>query len=216
MTRNHWLLGTFLLIAGAGTGCTTTVEVAVPPRVDLGQYDRIGLIQFASNSGDPIERLGTQKFLQSVQTAQPGTPILELGTDQQVLASINHKQWSTEAIRTIGEDHGVDAVVIGRIDLDEAKPNIELTSLLKTLSARADVEVSLSTRLLETAGGATVWTNSATATSTVARADLTKKGAGILGVTDPDAVYGGLVEGLVHDITDDFRVHYEQREVPNK
>ena len=202
-----------LLLVIATTGCTSTVEVAVPPRVDLGQFDSIGLIEFSSNSGKDVGRLGSQKFLQAVQAAQPGTPILELGSERQVLASINQGQWSARAIKAIGKTHGVDAIVIGQIDLEEAKPSIELSTFIKTLSARADIEASLNGRLVETAGGATIWTDSASASSTVAHADWTKKGAGHLGATDPDAVYGRMVEGLVHQITDDFRVHYETRQV---
>src|SRR5438067_6990805 len=73
-----------LLIVGCSSN-TTTVRVAVPPRVNLHAYLTVGLVTFSSSTADAdLERLSTQRFLQEVQADQPGTRVVELGRNSDV------------------------------------------------------------------------------------------------------------------------------------
>src|SRR5215212_6746934 len=79
------LLTFSMLILGCSS--TKTVRVAVAPRMDLRPYPVVGIVTFTSNRNDgELDRLATQKFLESVQAAQPGTRVVELGSQQEVLA----------------------------------------------------------------------------------------------------------------------------------
>jgi uncharacterized lipoprotein YajG len=197
------------------TACssTRTVRVAVPPRVDLSHYQSIGLVAFTSNANRDVERIATDRFLREVQAAQPGTRVVELGTEQEVLASVNAKQWNAKALRAVGEQRGVEVLVMGRVDLEKVKPQVSVSTMWKSLSASADVNASLTTRLVETGTGATAWTDAAEVTTNVAHADLSGR-SGTFGARDPEAVYGGMMDHLVCEVTDDFREHYVYRKVP--
>jgi hypothetical protein len=203
------------VLSGIGCSSTKTITVAVPPRMDLKPYPVVGLVAFTSNANSDLEQLATQKFLHAVQSAQPGTRVVELGSEQNVLGSVDRRSWDTQAVRAIKEKHGVDVVVVGRLEMAKAKPqvNVSAASVWKSVSARSDVNVLMSAKLMETGSGATMWTNSANATANVAHGSFDNHGGGF-GVRDPETVYGGMIEDLACRITEDFRMHYVQRRVP--
>jgi hypothetical protein len=178
----------------------------------------VGLVTFTSNAHGELDRLSTQKFLAAVQAAQPGTRVVELGNEAQVLASVKRNSWDAATLKAIKETHGVDVIVMGRLDVEKAKPDFQVSamSMLKHMSVRADVNAALSARLVETASGATMWTNGAKMTANVANADFNNRGQGSFGASDPEAAYGEMVEGLVCRVTEDFRVHYVTRRVPRE
>jgi hypothetical protein len=209
-----WGLIVLLLSAGCSSG-TRTVRVAVPPRVDLHAYPMVGLVTFTSNGKGELDRLSTERFLAALQAAQPGTRVVELGTEAQVLASVNRNSWDAGTLRAIKETRGVDVIVMGRLDVEKAKTDFQVSamSMLKSMSVRQDVNAALSARLVETGTGATMWTNGAKMTANVANADVSNRG-GSFGASDPQAAYGEMVDGLVFRVTDDFRVHYVTRRVP--
>ena len=216
MNNKAFLFGVIALLLA--TGCssgTRTVRVAVPPRVDLAAYPMVGLVTFSSNSKGELDRLSTDKFLEAVQAAQPGTRVVELGSEQQVLASVKRNTWDAATLRAIKETHGVDAVVIGRLDVKKARADVQLSTaaVFKKLSVRQDVDAALTTRLLEANSGATMWTDSSKLTATVSGASFNSRGEGHFGATDPQEAYGEMVQGLVWDVTDAFRVHYVTRRV---
>jgi hypothetical protein len=205
-----------LLIAPAlfvGCSSTKTIRVAVPPRVDLRTYPVVGLVTFSSNRDADLERLATQKFLESVQCAQPGTRVVELGSEQQVLASLGQKSWDTAALHAVKKNHDVDVVIVGRLDMQKAKPQVQLSTMWKSLSAKADVTASLTARLFETQSGATMWTDSSKLSTTIANGSINSSGGGHLGMRDTEAAYGNMVGQLVFDVTDAFREHYVTRRV---
>jgi hypothetical protein len=196
-------------------GCshTKTVRVAVAPRVDLHSYPMVGLVTFSSNAKGELDRLSTQKFLEQVQAAQPGTRVIELGTEADVLGSVGRRSWDATTLRSVKETHGVDVVVIGRLDVKQSKPNVSLSTIVKSLSVSKDVDAALSARLLETSTGATMWASGAQCTANVANASFNNRGEGNFGATDPEGAYGKMLDGLVCRITEDFRTHYVTRRV---
>jgi hypothetical protein len=205
-----FLVAPFLLLACSST---RTVKVPVPPRVDLRAYPVVGLVGFESNADSELERLTTQKFLQEIQAAQPGSRVVELGPEAEVLSSTGRRSWDAAALRSVGEQHNVNAVLVGRLDLEKVKPELQLSTVWKKISAKSDVNVVLSARLIETGTSATMWTNSAQLTTNVAHASFNQRGQGSFGARDPEAVYGNMVQELAYAITDDFREHYVLRKV---
>jgi hypothetical protein len=201
------------LSVGLLAGCGTTVQVPVPPRVDLTAYPTIGLVEFSSNARSDVERLTTQQFLEALQAAQPGTRVVELGREERVLRSVDRRTWDARTLRDIMQKHGVDAVLLGRLNLDEVRPDFDLSTGWKALSVRADVDAMLTARLVETATGATMWTDSAQATANVAHVGFDGWENGHVSASDPKAVYGEMIDWLAYEITDDFRVHYVTKRV---
>lgn len=200
-----------LLMIGAASllslACAKRVVVEVPPRVDLYSYDMIGVVQFTTESKGSLASLATQRFVEALQEAQPGVRVLELGTAEDVKRTVQRKDMSFETMRAIGERFGVSAVVVGVLDVEDVKPRLDLQTMITSGSVSADVKASLTTRLMDTAHGATVWTRSSGITSTVAQVGMSG-GAVRFDAKDPESAYGNMVGALVADLTQDFRVSY--------
>jgi hypothetical protein len=205
------LIGLFL-VAGCASN-TRRVRVAIPPRVDLAAYQTVGLVTFTSNAKGELDRLTTQRFMQAVQEAQPGTRVVELGSEQQVLASVNAGAWNPATLRAVKAAHGVDVVVLGRLDVAKAKPDFRVSTMIKGFSVRQDVNASLNTKLLETGSGATMWSDGSELTTNVAHASFNARGERVFGASDANDAYGEMVGALVWNVTDDFRTHYVTRRV---
>jgi hypothetical protein len=193
------------LAALCGCGGTKTL---MPPRVDLQAFRRIGLVEFSSNAEGRLPTLASQDFIQRMQAAQPGVPVLELGGQDRLLRAIGRDKVDPEAIRAIGKKFDVDAVIIGNLEVTEVKPRLDVKQVFSAIDVRADVEAALTTRILEAGSGATVWTRSAHSKETVAKAGLSRDGDIRLGATDPETAYGSLVQDLVRHVTQDFRPYW--------
>lgn len=205
------LLCTALATAALILSACSSPKVLVPPRVDLGSYGTIGIVVFTSNATGELNTYATRRFLQSVQSGQPGVRALELGDETRVLRAVKHESLDFEAMRAIGEKWGVDAVFAGHLDVTDVKPNVQLTTMIKSMSVRADVKATLSTRLVETKSGATVWTRGASAQAPVAHVSIVSRGPADFGATDPDQAYGKLVHSLVSRVTYDFWSHWQKQ-----
>ncbi len=206
--------GLLLLAAGALAACSKTVVVTVPPRVDLHAYRTIGVVQFGVECGPPLEREVTHRFLATIQSAQPGVRILELGSEQEVLHAVACPVMDLRAIQSIGKTFGVDAVLTGQMAVSELRPKVSLGPKLASLNARASVDGSLQAKLRETASGATVWTNGAHGTWDLASFGLDAQGMPThAGLVDPNERHGQMVSELVRVATLDFRPTYERHRV---
>jgi hypothetical protein len=207
------LLTLLALLVGCSSS-TRTVRVAVPPRMDLKPYPVVGIVTFSSNRNDAeLERLASQKFLEQVQAAQPGTRVVELGSQQELLSSVGRSNFDPAALRAVKTKHEVDALIVGRVDVERAKPRVEVSTLWKAVSASADVNVALWARVYETQSGATMWTDSSKLTTTIAHGDFTKTSASG-SIRDTETTYGRMIERMTCDITDAFREHYVLKRVP--
>jgi hypothetical protein len=132
-------------------GCSNTILVPVPPRMDLKKYGTIGLVHFATNSDPALTAFATQQFQEHVQGAFPGTPILDLGTKEAVLAAIGTTQLDADAMTLIGKKYGVSAVFLGEIVYSDPKTDVtvnDLTSL--NGSIRTEIRGDVSGKLMET------------------------------------------------------------------
>ena len=194
-------------------GCSHREKVLIPPKMNLSAYRTIGVIDFSANAKDDLSQYVTQRYIQSVQAAQPGVRFLELGRKKQVLAKVGRTELDPEVIKIIGSAYDVDALVFGNLSVSEPKPNISLSSTWESMRAGADIEASLMTKLWETASGVTLWTKSSKRIQSVASLSADTSGNINFGASDPQDAYGNLVPNLVYVNTADFRSHYEYRKV---
>ena len=186
-------------------GCSRTVLVPVPPRMDLKSYGTLGIVEFASNSDPAISNYATQQFQEHVQGAYPGTSILELGNRETVLAAVGATQFDADAIAKIGKKYGVTAVFLGDIVYSEPQTDIRLTDINKLEGGvRTEVRGDMSTKLMETHSGASVWSSSAWAKRQMGSVSLsTRRGvSATVGNSNPRK---DMVPALILHLTQDFR-----------
>ncbi len=194
-------------------GCSHTEKVLVPPRIDLKSYGTIGIIDFSITAGSDLREYVTQNYIQTVQSAQSGVRLLELGTIEHVLTAVSRQQLDPAAIRSIGSAYHVDALISGHFSASEPKPNIRLSSTWQSMHAGAIIEASLISKLWETDSGVTLWTNSSMRKEPVASLKADTSGNIEFGASDPKEAYGNLVPELVYENTTDFRSTYFYRRV---
>jgi len=198
------LLGLFL----AG-GCSSTVLVTVPPRMDLKGYGTLGVVDFTSNSGLGSAR-ATQQLQEQIQSAQPGTRFIELGSRETLLAAVGRNQLDADAAKRIGKKYGVDAVFLGEIAYSDPKTDVRVNDLTKLdAGLRTEVRGDISARLVETASGASVWSNSGWVRRQLGRLNVSENGvSGSMSKSDPREE---MVPALVYQLTYDFRPTTERR-----
>jgi hypothetical protein len=190
---------------GLVAACSSSRLVQVPPRMDLRGYGTIGMIEFASNTQEDLREAASHEFLTALQDAQPGVPVLELGSERRVLRSLPADELDPSTIRAIGERYQVDVCLVGVLETKEVKPKVSIGSTVESLSATAEVEGSLSAKLFDTRNGATLWSSRAQGKETVAHLSVSEEGLSGIGASDPDDALGQLVHTLVSRATTDFR-----------
>jgi hypothetical protein len=199
-----------LIIIGFLGGCASTVLVQVPPKINLSQYESIGIIDFASNAEGDIKESVTQKFIQSIQQSQPGTAILELGNERSILASAGSNQLDPETVRLIGEQNGVDVIMTGNLSISKSKPRFNIANGLTSIGANVEVEASLNTKMLDTKRGATIWVATPSGKWTLASISGNSEGIQRVGLSDLETKYSAIISQLVYAATEDFRPRYER------
>jgi hypothetical protein len=184
---------------------TRTMLVSVPPRVDVKSFGTVGIVEFASSAGRGVGASAARQLEEQVQAAQPGTRFIELGEPQAVLAAIGSSQFDFAAVKKIGDKYGVGAVFLGEIAYSQPRMDVRVIDVAKLEgNVRAEMRGEISSRLMETATGASVWSSSASA----------RRQLGSLSVSAGQGVSGGMREsdpqeamlpGLVDNLSRDFR-----------
>jgi hypothetical protein len=196
------------LLAALATlpGCSSTVVVSVPPRMELRSYGTLGVVQFASNSDGAIDVLATRQFQEQVQAAQPGTRLIELGSRQALLGAVGAAQLDADAARKIGAKFGVAAIFLGEIVYAEPTADVKVTDLARLDGAvRAEIRGDISARLIEAASGASVWSSSAWARRQIGGVRVSAD-QGISGSVSTKAdPRRDMVPALIYQLTHDFR-----------
>jgi len=186
-------------------GCSSTVLVSVPPRMDLKSYGTLGIVEFGSNSDGAINVHATRQFQQQIQAAQPGTRFIELGNREAVLAAVGGRQLDVDALRRIGEKYGVAAIFLGDIVYSEPRTDVKVTDLTKLEGGmRTEIKGDISSRLVETRTGASVWSNSAWARRQIGRLSVSAEQGVSAGVSKSNP-REEMVPALVYQLTHDFR-----------
>jgi len=197
---------TLLLSLAMLWGCSSsTVLVSVPPRMDLKSYGTLGIVEFGSNSDGAINVHATRQFQQQIQAAQPGTRFIELGNREAVLAAVGGRQLDVDALRRIGEKYGVAAIFLGDIAYSEPRTDVKVTDLTKLEGGmRTEIKGDISSRLVETRTGASVWSNSAWARRQIGRLSVSAE-QGVSGGLSKSNPREEMVPALVYQLTHDFR-----------
>ena len=99
----------FLAVGLVGCSSTHTTLVQVPPRMLLDRNQTIGIVRFDVESARGEDHNVTAKFIEAIQHAQPGVPIVELGSSSEVLNGVGKSQLNGEALQAIGKKFNVDA-----------------------------------------------------------------------------------------------------------
>ena len=137
--------------------------------------------------------------------------IIEPGNEQSVLRSVQRQRMGPDTVQAIRKKHNVGAVVLGNLEIFEVKLGLKVSSLVKSVGVKAEIDAFMTAKLLETEHGTTVWTGSAHDTKAVARITMFPGGRTFFDARDPDECCGDLVESLIGKITADFRLTYKRR-----
>jgi len=196
-----------LLVAAAfAAGCHHSPPppppVLEPPVVQLSELGALGMIDLVATGADGS--LASQEFLASLQAAQPGVAVLELGSRERVLAAVGGAGIDPETIRAIGEKYHVDAILVGEVRTQVIRPRVSMHEL-SSFSAAAEMEGALSARIFETERGATVWTTSAEMRAPLARVEMAPWSAPDFATHEPEQVQVSIVRELIERATADFQ-----------
>lgn len=185
-------------------GCSRTVLVPVPPRVALNSHGTLGVVAFASNADPAINAQATREFQARIHAAQPGTRLVELGSREVVLAAVGSRQLDTDALSKIGAKYGVDAIFLGEIAFAE-KTDVRITDISRLEGgARTVLRGDISSKLVETRTGASVWSSAAWATRQVGRVSVSSE-RGVSGAVRSSNPREEMVPTLLFHLTQDFR-----------
>ena len=99
----------------------------------------IGVVAFDVQSDEQLPGDITLKFIQHLQSAQPGVPILELGNQANVLREIGFGTLDTEAVKAIGKKYGVDSLLTGTLEVTQSFPDVKIGQDLTSMSAASYV-----------------------------------------------------------------------------
>ena len=193
-----------VLAAACSHGPPPPPPVLAPPLVELSDLGAIGMIDFAGTGPAGLAPSASRQFLASLQSAQPGVAVLELGPRERVLAAVGGGTIDPDTIRAIGEKYDLDAILVGEVQTRETQPHVSMHEL-SSLTASAEIEGVLHAQIFETRRGATLWTTSAETRAPVARVELNSLGLGDVDTNEPEQVRVAIVRELVSQATADFQ-----------
>ena len=197
-----------LAVFAISVACSSSKTIQVPARMDLRGYGTVGMLEFSSARSGELGRQASREFLSAIQSAQPGVPVLELGDAQGAVTPVGGGSLDLATIRRLGEEYGVDVIIFGVFETKEVRPKVSIGSALESLSARAEIEGLLNTKMFDTRNGATIWTKTARCKEEVASVSLANGELSTAGANYPDTAREKLVRVLVAETTEDFRPSY--------
>jgi hypothetical protein len=206
-----WLGLTVLAVSVAACGGGKRyVTVTVPPRLDLGQYERVALTTFTvENAKGTLHEFASQRFAESILQAQRNVEVLEVGAPGAVLQQVGERTFGPGAAKTYGNSHDVPAVFAGHLKVSNVKPSGGLTSFAIP-HVEATVSVEMSVALFSTRSGGTLWRSGAAASEKVGHLSILRGGEPTFSAKDPAAAYGRLVDQLVSAVSRDLYPTYER------
>lgn len=195
-----------LLAAGvvALSGCASHYA-QVAPRLDLGSYDRIGLVTFSTNEGKAgLGQLATQRFGEEVLASQSGFELMELGPADSAVARLLASGDAGAAAQELGRSRNIPAVFFGNLVVTNAKPHGGVSSGGQ-VNVGATVSTQMSVRLISTSSGGTLWRSSASASQEVGQVALVAGRLPNISAQDPNDAYAALVSQNANNVTRDLR-----------
>ena len=177
----------------------------VPPRIDLKQHELIGIVDFKSTSEGKLGPLATRSFTEWARRDQGPVRILDLGSRAQALRSVGKDRWDRDTYIALGQKHGVNTIITGELKVSDIRPDVRILASLRSGEISAEVDATLAVQLIETSTGASIWSASASSTSSVGHVSMLGGKNFAFDAQDPKAAYGGLVNTLVEVTTRDLR-----------
>lgn len=190
------------------------MKVYHPPRFDLTNLGRLGIITFSDNARPSVAEYATQKFQSEIQTAQVGIPIVELGTEKDLLKSIGSGQLDMDAYKKIAQKYKVAAVFSGSVIYSDVKTDVKIKDITKLSgSVKSVLYGTLSVKFVETESGATLWNDSVSWNRKLGGVNVDKNKGVSFGINTSDDPYRKLVPDMVHDVSSIFRGYYVNKRV---
>jgi hypothetical protein len=193
------------LTAAAAVSCHSHV-VLVPPAMDLGAYEPIGIIMFtAENAKGDLEEMSTQIFLKQLTQYQKA-PVIEMGSLEAVLRKAGVDALGPETDSLVGEAFGVKSFFVGTVTISKVKPQVDIGAVLnQRLRVRTSTDITATVRLLSAESGATLWTDSSTLNGTLGVLSAGQGETPYVGVRDQDQAARDFLNELFYELTWDFR-----------
>ncbi|MBE0500881.1 MAG: hypothetical protein IBX47_05510 [Desulfuromonadales bacterium] len=203
-----------LLLTAALTACSSKkITVEIPPQINLSTMGTVGVVGFEVESSETLPGDLTLKVVQYMQAAQPGVPILELGSQTDLLREVGYSTLDTEAVKAIGKKYGVDTLLTGTLEVTQSRPDFKLGQDLTSLSATSYLRGNFNARLRQTRTGATLWSNGAHGKWKLAGVDVSTGRIPTVDVNNREDKYKKMLQELARVGTADFRSSYETRVV---
>jgi hypothetical protein len=196
--------------AAACGGGRKTVTVEIPPRLDLSDFARVGLVTFTvENAKGGLHELATRRFAEQVLEATRGVEVLELNDTGALLQQAAESTFGPASARIVGTAHQVPAVFAGHMKVSNVKPSGGLTGF-GLPHVEATVSVELTVAFYATPTGGTLWRAGAAAGEKVGHLSIVR-GEPSFSAKDPEAAYGRLVDRLIAVVSRDLYPTYERR-----
>ncbi len=194
-----------VLVAGLALSACASQMTRVPPRLDLGNYDRVALVTFSADKAkNGLGQLATQRFADEVLASQSGFELLELGPADSTVSRLLAEGDAPAAAQAVGRDKHISAVFFGQLAVTDAKPRGSV-SVGGDVNVGATVSGELSVRLLSTSSGGTLWRSSGSATQSVGQVSMNAGRLPSISASDPNAAYANMVDEMVAQVTRDLR-----------
>jgi hypothetical protein len=200
-----WVL---LLAMACGGGHPAPRQVLVPPRLDLKQYGRVGLVLFTIEKakGD-LDQVATSRFSEDLLAAQPGVEVLELGSGDSVRRRVGEKDQGGLTAQALGAARRAPVVFLGHLKMSNVTPKGGIAGLsLPHLEATVSAELTVA--LYSTESGGTLWRSSGVASRKIGGLSIVG-GEPYFSAKDPNKAYAGLVYDLVDYVTRDLRATWQ-------
>jgi hypothetical protein len=191
-------------VAVALAACSSQLA-RVPPRLDLGNFDRVALVTFSADpSKNGLGQMATQRFAEEVLAAQTGFELMELGPADSAVARLLADGDAPAAAQELGKARHIPAVFFGQLAVTNAKPRGSISGG-GDVNIGATVSAELNVRLLSTSTGGTLWRSSGSASQSVGQIAVSAGRLPSVSGKDPNAVYAQMVDQMVGQVTRDFR-----------
>ena len=204
------LVLTLLSAFGCGSRRVVPARVLVPPRLDLKQYGRVGLVLFTvERAKGELNALATRRFSEDILAAQPGVEVLELGSADSVRQRVGETEYGAATAQALGATRDVPVVFIGHLKVSNVTPSGGMHGL-ELPHVEATVSAELTVALLATRSGGTLWRSSGTASRKIGGLAIVG-GEPFFSAKDPNKAYVGLVNDLADYVTRDLWSTWQQR-----
>ena len=186
-------------------GACSSQLARVPPRLDMGNFDRVALVTFSADPAkNGLGQMATQRFAEEVLAAQTGFELLELGPADSSVARLLAEGDAPAAAQELGKVRHIPAVFFGQLAVSSAKPRGSLSGG-GDVNVGATVSAELNVRLISTSTGGTLWRSSGAASQSVGQIAVSAGRLPSISAKDPGAAYAQMVDQMVTQVTRDFR-----------